>query len=156
MNTITRDTIDLDALQARAHHPQAGAMLLFCGDIRNHNESKAVVALEYEAQESMALKQIDEIVAEACRRWEAHYVEVIHRLGYMRVSESSIAITVATSHRKDCYSASRFIIDTIKHSVPIWKKEHFIDGSSQWSKGCEACGIHELNHHDSSVTLKSA
>ena len=156
MNAITRDPIDLNAMQSRAHHPQAGAMLLFCGDIRNHSEGKSVVALEYEAKESMALKQIDETVKEACRRWELHYVEVIHRLGHMRVSECSIAIAVATSHRKDCYSASRFIIDTIKHSVPIWKKEHFIDGTSEWSKGCEACNIHELDHDHSPVNLQSA
>ena len=156
MNSITRDPIDLNALQTRAHHPQAGAMILFCGNIRNHSDGKAVVALEYEAQESMALRQIDETVAEACKRWELHYVEVIHRLGYMHVAECSIAIVVATSHRKDGYSASRFIIDTIKHSVPIWKKEHFFDGFSQWSKGCEACSIHELDDHHSSVTLQSA
>lgn len=144
MNAVTRDPIDLNHLQQRAHHPKAGAMVLFCGDIRNHSEGKAVTALEYEAHESMALKQINDIIEAAQKRWELHYVEVIHRFGFMDISECSIAIAVATSHRKDAYAASRFIIDTVKHTVPIWKKEHFADGSSAWSKGCEACSVHEL------------
>ncbi len=144
MNSITRDPIDLDSLRQRSHHPKAGAMLLFCGDVRNHSEGKPVEALEYEAHQSMALKQINEIVEEAQKRWEMHFVEVVHRFGQMGISECSIAIAVATSHRKDAYPASRYIIDTVKHTVPIWKKEHFTDGSSEWSKGCEACGVHEM------------
>lgn len=147
MNSVTRNAIDLQSLQQRAHHPKAGAMLLFCGDIRNHSEGKAVTALEYEAHESMALKQINDIVQEAQRRWQLHHVEVVHRFGFMDISECSIAIAVATSHRKDAYEASRFIIDTVKHTVPIWKKEHFEDGSSAWSKGCEACSVQELQHN---------
>ncbi len=144
-NSITRDTIDIDSLRKRASHPQAGAMLLFCGDIRNHSEGKLVQALEYEAHEQMALKQIDDIVAEASQRWELHFIEVIHRLGRMEVEECSVAIAVATAHRREAYLASRYLIDTIKHTVPIWKKEHFQDGSSEWSKGCEACSVHELS-----------
>ncbi|MBF0276917.1 MAG: molybdenum cofactor biosynthesis protein MoaE [SAR324 cluster bacterium] len=144
MNSVTRDPINLDSLRQRAHHPKAGAVLLFCGDVRNHSEGKQVEALEYEAHESMALKQINDIVEEAGKRWEIHFVEVIHRFGIMKISECSIAIAVSTSHRKDAYSASRYIIDTVKHTVPIWKKEHFTDGSSEWSKGCEACSVHEM------------
>ena len=147
MNRVTREAIDLNGLQQQAHHPKAGAMVLFCGDIRNHSAGKVVTALEYEAHESMALKQINDIVEEAQRRWELHHVEVIHRFGFMDISECSIAITVATSHRKEAYAASRFIIDTVKHTVPIWKKEHFEDGSSAWSKGCEAYSVQELPHN---------
>ncbi|MBF0286656.1 MAG: molybdenum cofactor biosynthesis protein MoaE [SAR324 cluster bacterium] len=143
MNLVTRTPIDLENLRFRAHHPKAGAMLLFCGDVRNHSNGKEVIALEYEAHETMALKQIDDIVKEAQQRWELHFVEVIHRFGKMGISECSIAIAVATSHRSDAYAASRYLIDTVKHTVPIWKKECFQNGTEEWSKGCEACGVHE-------------
>ncbi len=164
MNSVTRNPIDLEDLRHRAHHPQAGAMLLFCGDVRNHSDGREVIALEYEAHEKMALKQIDDIVDEARQRWELHFVEVIHRFGKMDITDCSIAIAVATSHRSEAYAASRYIIDTVKHTVPIWKKESFQDGTAEWSKGCEACGVHEHNtepvphehtppHHQSSTSL---
>jgi molybdopterin synthase catalytic subunit len=140
-NAVTRETIDFSALRERALHPQAGAVLIFCGDIRNHSEGQPVEELEYEAHESMALRQIDHITEEASRRWPLHHVEVIHRFGRMKVMDCSIAIAVSTSHRADAYGASRFIIDTIKRSVPIWKREHFSDGTSAWSAGSEASSV---------------
>ena len=141
--SIVREEIDIEALRLRAQHSQAGAVLIFCGDIRNHSQQKQVSYLEYEAYESMALKQISQVVEEAQKKWQLHTVEVIHRLGKLAVKDCSIAIAVATSHRGDAYTASRYIIDTIKHSVPIWKKEHFVDGVSSWSKGCEAYSVIE-------------
>ncbi len=140
-NSVTRESIDLNAVRQRALHPQAGAVLLFCGDIRNHSEGQSVTELEYEAHESMALRQIDHITEEAARRWPVHHVEVIHRFGRMQIMDCSIVIAVSTSHRADAYAASRFIIDTIKRSVPIWKREHFADGSSAWSAGSEASSV---------------
>lgn len=123
--SITREPIDLTALRQRALHPQAGAVLIFCGDIRNHSDNQSVDKLEYESHESMALNQMDQVAEEASQKWPIHYVEIIHRLGIMEVMECSIAIAVSTSHRADAYEASRFIIDTVKRSVPIWKKEFF-------------------------------
>ena len=139
--SIVREVIDLEALRLRVQHPQAGAVLIFYGDIRNHSLHQKVSYLEYEAHENMALLQISKVVNEAQRKWELHSVEVIHRLGKLAVKDCSIAIAVSTSHRADAYEASRYIIDTIKHAVPIWKKEHFIDGLSEWSKGCEASSV---------------
>jgi molybdopterin synthase catalytic subunit len=124
--SIVREVIDIEALRLRTQHSQAGAVLIFCGDIRNHSQQQEVSFLEYEAHESMALKQI---------------YQVIHRLGKLAVKDCSIAIAVSTSHRGDAYEASRYIIDTIKHAVPIWKKEHFVDATSMWSKGCEASSV---------------
>ena len=129
---------------ARTKNAAAGAILLFSGDVRDHSEGRAVDFLEYETHESMAQKQIAEIIVEAKSRWELHYVEVIHRFGKMRVSDCSIGIVVASSHRKDAYAASKFIIDTVKKSVPIWKKEHFTNGKAIWVKGCEAVSVAEL------------
>ena len=141
--SIVRKKIDIEGLRLRAQHPQAGAVIIFFGDVRNHSEEQKVSLLEYEAHESMALKEISIIIDDARQRWILHSVEVIHRLGKLSVKECSIAIAVATSHRSDAFEASRYIIDTIKHSVPIWKKEHFVNGVSAWSKGCEAYSIIE-------------
>ena len=141
--SIIRDEIDLEGLRRRAQVPRAGAVLIFCGDVRNHSLEKDVSFLEYEAHERMALKQITKIIEQAQQKWEMHKVEVIHRLGKLKVTDCSIAISVSTSHRNDAYEASRYIIDTVKHSVPIWKKEHFVNGESNWSEGCEASSIIE-------------
>ena len=141
---VTREKIDLNGLLARAQNAAAGAVLLFSGDVRDHSEDWAVDFLEYETYESMAQKQIAEIVVEAKNRWELHHVEVVHRFGKMQISDCSIGIVVASSHRKDAYAASRFIIDTVKKSVPIWKKEHFTNGQAIWVKGCEAASVAEL------------
>ena len=141
--SITREPIDIMALRQRALHPQAGAVLIFCGDIRNHSDNQSVDKLEYESHESMALNQMNQVVEEASRHWPMHYVEVIHRLGTMEIMECSIAIAVSTSHRADAYEASRFIIDTVKRSVPIWKKEHFSDGQTSWIEGSEAGSVKE-------------
>ena len=139
--SLVREVIDVEALLLRAKHSQAGAVLIFCGDIRNHSQQREVSFLEYEAHESMALKQIYQVVEEAQKKWQLHRVEVIHRLGKLAVKDCSIAIAVSTSHRGDAYEASRYIIDTIKHAVPIWKKEHFVDATAMWSKGCEASSV---------------
>jgi molybdopterin synthase catalytic subunit len=148
---VTRETIDLNGLLARAKNASAGAVLLFSGDVRDHSEGRAVDFLEYETHESMAQKQVAEIVMEAKSRWDLHYVEVIHRFGKMRISDCSIGIVVASSHRKDAYEASRFIIDTVKKSVPIWKKEHFTNGQAIWVEGCEASSVSELNKNSSAT-----
>ena len=139
--SIVRENIDLEGLRHRVQHEKAGAVLIFCGDIRNHSQKNKVSFLEYEAHESMALKQISYVVKEAKRKWQLHKVEVIHRLGKLAVKDCSIAIAVSTSHRAEAYEASRYIIDTIKQTVPIWKKEYFLDGISKWSEGCEATSV---------------
>ncbi len=152
--SIVRDEIDLEGLRRRAQAPRAGAVLIFCGDVRNHSQEQDVSFLEYEAHERMALKQITKIIEQAQQKWEIHKVEVIHRLGKLKVTDCSIAISVSTSHRNDAYEASRYIIDTIKHSVPIWKKEHFVNGVSNWSEGCEASSIIENSPEPPSAVKK--
>ena len=143
--SIVRNEIDLENLRKRIQHDQAGAVLIFCGDVRNHSEKQRVSFLEYEAHESKAKKQIINVINSAKQKWELHKVEVIHRLGKLAVKDCSIAIAVSTSHRSDAYESSKYIIDTIKHSVPIWKKEHFSNGASKWSKGCEATSVIDKN-----------
>ena len=152
--SIIRDEIDLEGLRRRAQAPRAGAVLIFCGDVRNHSLEQDFSFLEYEAHERMALKQITKIIEQAQQKCEMHKVEVIHRLGKLKVTDCSIAISVSTSHRNDAYEASRYIIDTIKHSVPIWKKEHFVNGLSNWSEGCEASSIIETSTEPPSAVKK--
>tara|TARA_B100000686_G_C16261561_1_gene699524 strand:- start:38 stop:514 length:477 start_codon:yes stop_codon:yes gene_type:complete len=152
--SIVRNEIDLEGLRKRAQDPQAGAVLIFCGDVRNHSQEEDVSFLEYEAHERMALKQITKIIKKAEQKWELHKVEVIHRLGKLAITDCSIAIAVSTSHRYEAYEASRYIIDTIKHSVPIWKKEHFVNGVSNWSEGCEASSIIEITAEPPSAVKK--
>ena len=154
--SIVREEINLEDLRRRSQDPQAGAVLIFCGDVRNHNQKKEVSFLEYESNERMALKQIKKIIEHAQQKWELHKVEVIHRLGKLAVKDCSIAIAVSTSHRNDAYEASRYIIDTIKHSVPIWKKEHFVNGESNWSEGCEASSIIENSVEPPSAVTNQA
>ena len=151
--SIVREEINLEDLRRRSQDPQAGAVLIFCGDVRNHNQKKEVSFLEYEAHEKMAHKQIKKIIEHAQQKWELHQVEVIHRLGKLAVTDCSIAIAVSTSHRNEAYEASRYIIDTIKHSVPIWKKEHFVNGVSNWSEGCEASSIIENSDEPPSAII---
>ena len=155
-NSVTREAIDLEALRHRAQHPQAGAVLIFCGDIRNHSDGRSVSVLEYEAHERMALRQIDRIVEEAQQRWPLHYAEVIHRFGKLAVLDCSIATAVSSSHRSDAYESSRYIIDTIKRSVPIWKKEYFESGASAWSEGCEASSVIEASADPPPVVTREA
>ncbi|MDH5719546.1 MAG: molybdenum cofactor biosynthesis protein MoaE [Spirochaetia bacterium] len=119
------------------HHPKAGAIVLFSGESRNHNEGKAVKYLEYEAHESLANKIIDEIIESAKKKWELHDVFCMHRTGKVDICESAVVIITLSSHRDEAYAANRYIIDRLKHEAPIWKKEYFEDGSIEWSKGCE-------------------
>ena len=114
--SIVRDEIDLEGLRRRAQDPQAGAVLVFCGDVRNHSHEQDVSFLEYEAHEKMALKQITKIIDQAQQKWELHKVEVIHRLGKLEVTDCSIAIVVSTSHRNDAYEAT--VILSTQSNIP--------------------------------------
>jgi len=124
---LVRTPIDLAALQQTA--PSDGALCLFAGTVRNHNAGRDVLHLEYEAYEEMALPLMDEIAEEALRRWPIGDVRIVHRLGRMEIGDVSVAIAVASPHRKEAFEACRFAIDTLKSRVPIWKKEFFADGA---------------------------
>jgi molybdopterin synthase catalytic subunit len=124
---LVRTPIDLAALQQTA--PSDGALCLFAGAVRNHNAGRDVLYLEYEAYEEMALPLMEEIAEEALRRWPIGDVRIVHRLGRMEIGEVSVAIAVASPHRKEAFEACRFAIDTLKSRVPIWKKEFFADGA---------------------------
>lgn len=111
-----------------------GAVVVFDGIVRNHSGDRATRYLEYEAYRPMALAQMRAIVAEMHRRFAIRRVALAHRLGRLEIGESSVLIAVSAPHRSAAFEACRFAIESLKHSVPIWKKEHFADGEV-WVEG---------------------
>ena len=114
---------------------EVGAEVLFLGRVRRRSNGKAVLYLSYEAFEEMAERVLAGLTAEALRRWPLEALKVLHRLGRVEVGEIAVAIEVKSVHREEAYVASRFLIEAVKHRVPIWKKEYFEDGTSEWG-GC--------------------
>lgn len=111
-----------------------GAVVVFDGIVRNHSQGRATLHLEYEAYRPMALAQMRGIVAEMRRRFAIDRVALVHRLGRLETGESSVLIAVSAAHRAAAFDACRYAIETLKHSVPIWKKEYFADGEV-WVEG---------------------
>ncbi len=134
--SVTRSRIDVAALSQAA--PPDGALCVFTGVVRNHNDGKAVRYLEYEGYEEMVLSIFGEIAAAARTRFGVSDVKIVHRLGRMEIGETSVAVAVSSPHRKEAFEACRFAIDTLKHKAPIWKKEFYEDGSS-WLEGPGGC-----------------
>lgn len=128
---LTREPVDLPALLAAVSDPAAGAVTLFCGTVRAHSRERSVQFLEYEAYEVLAEREMRRIADEAASRWPAQGIAVVHRLGHLEIGEISVAIAVATPHRADAFAAARYIIDTLKQTVPIWKKEVWGEGE-EW------------------------
>jgi molybdopterin synthase catalytic subunit len=120
-----------EAAVAWATTPSAGAVVTFLGVVRGHSEGRAgVVGLGYEAYEGEAMRVLTEIATEARRRWPSlERVALLHRTGELALSEPSVAVVVSSPHRPEAFEAARFCIDTLKESVPIWKREHWSDGS---------------------------
>jgi molybdopterin synthase catalytic subunit len=114
--------------------PEDGAVTIFDGIVRNHSRGRTTRYLEYEAYEAMALKKMEELAAEAVTRYAVRNVAVVHRLGHLEIGESSVLIAVFSQHRGAAFDACRWLIDTLKQTVPIWKKEFFEDGAV-WAQG---------------------
>lgn len=132
--SITRERLDRDALVAAVSHPGAGGIVVFEGVVRDNARGKQVRYLEYDVYPEMAVQQIREIVAEAERRWGVERVAVAHRIGRLEIGEASVIIVVALPHRAEAFDACRYIIDTLKTTVPIWKKEVATNGE-EWVEG---------------------
>jgi MoaE-MoaD fusion protein len=131
---IIREVIEADKLVAAAKHGSDGAVVVFDGIVRDNTRGRQTLHLDYEAYEEMALKQMHELAAEARKRFSVRHVSLVHRLGRLLVGETSVLIVVASAHRAQAYEASRWLIDTLKKTVPIWKKETFVDGAV-WADG---------------------
>ena len=128
---VTRP-IDPAALLTEVASVARGASVLFVGMVRDTNEGRAVTGIEYAAYESMAARELEAIIAEAASRFDTADIVVEHRIGKLHLGEASVAIAVAHAHRAPAYDASRFLIEQLKRRVPIWKREHYADGTREW------------------------
>lgn len=132
---ITRDPIDPTAILSRVGAEEDGAVLLFLGIVRDHNDGRSVTGMEYQAYTEMAEEVLRELADEVARRWETDRIAIVHRIGSLDVGEASVAIAVSTPHRAEAYEASRYVIEEIKVRLPIWKREHYVDGERRWVPG---------------------
>ncbi len=132
MNGLTTDKIDTQALVDRVTTPAAGAVVLFVGTTREFTNGRQTASLDYECYEEMAKKKLSEIEQQARERWDIVDCAIVHRLGHVPLAEASIAIAVSSAHRAVSFEAGRWLIDTIKEEVPIWKKENWADGTTEW------------------------
>ena len=131
---ITREPLDRDALIAAVTDPGVGGIVVFEGVVRDNARGKQVRYLEYDVYPEMAIQQIRDIIAEAEKRWDIDRVAVAHRIGRLEIGEASVMIVVASPHRAEAFEACRYIIDTLKTTVPIWKKEVATNGE-EWVEG---------------------
>ena len=131
---LTREPLDRNALVAAVTHASVGGIVIFEGVVRDNARGKQVSHLEYDVYPEMAMQQIREIIVEAEKRWAVDSVAVAHRIGRLEIGEASVIIVVATPHRAEAFEACRYIIDTLKTTVPIWKKEVAVNGE-EWVEG---------------------
>lgn len=141
MIEITSGPIDPDGLRKKLFDPAAGAYCSFEGWIRNENEGQAVLRLEYEAYEPLAVTEGQKILAEATDRFSCSHAHCRHRTGLLEIGECAVWVGVSAPHRDEAFQACRYIIDQLKVRLPIWKKEHYVDGHSGWVN-CERCAEH--------------
>ncbi|WP_263384080.1 molybdenum cofactor biosynthesis protein MoaE [Granulicella arctica] len=131
---ITRDVIESARIMEEMKAGSDGAVCLFDGIVRNNTRGRQTLFLDYEAYEVMALQQMKGLAAEAIAKFGVRDVALVHRLGRLEIGESSVLIVVASAHRGAAFDACRWLIDTLKKTVPIWKKEQFVDGAV-WADG---------------------
>ena len=131
MFRVTHETIDLQELVRFVSDPEAGAIATFIGTTRNHNDGRKVIALDYDGYPEMAEKELARIGEVARKQWEISRMAIVHRLGPVQITESSVMIAVSSGHRAAAFAACRFAIEEIKRTVPIWKKEVF-EGGEVW------------------------
>ena len=128
MIEITKQTIDIKRAVESVFSPDAGGIDVFVGTVRNLTQNKPVERLEFESYEKMAIAEMKKIEQAARKQWPVLKITMIHRIGSLQVGEIPVIIAVSTAHRKDAFEACKYIIDTLKEKVPIWKKEVFEDG----------------------------
>jgi len=131
---LVREPINPRPLIEHVRAPEDGAIVTFDGFVRNQSHNRPTLYLDYEAYESMALTKMREIAADLHEKYRIHRVAVVHRLGHLEIGETSVFIAVSAPHRAAAFDACRFAIDTLKRTVPIWKKEYFADGAV-WADG---------------------
>jgi MoaE-MoaD fusion protein len=131
---LVREPIPTPSIVAAIKHPEDGATVIFEGVVRDNTRGRRTLYLDYEAYEEMARKQLEELAARSITAFQVRDVAIVHRLGRLEIGETSVLIVVASAHRAAAFDACRWLIDTLKRTVPIWKREHFEDGAV-WADG---------------------
>ncbi len=131
-SALVKSPIDVAALVNEVASHTSGATTLFVGTVRNVNDEREVSGIEYTAYDSMAEREMRRIIDEAAARFSTDFIALEHRLGYLSLGEASVAIAVSHPRRSPALDASRFIIEELKRRVPIWKREHYVDGTREW------------------------
>jgi len=129
---ISANAIEPEALKGRLAAAGAGACVCFEGWVRNHADGEPVTALEYETHAALAAKEGEKVLAEAKQRFAVERVDCVHRIGHLQVGECAVWVGVTAAHRGAAFDACRYVIDEIKHRLPIWKKEHYASGATGW------------------------
>jgi adenylyltransferase/sulfurtransferase len=137
--------IDPSALRKQLADPSCGGFVSFEGWVRNNNEGHNVTQLEYEAFVDLAVKEGTRIVNEAIQAFGVAQAACVHRVGALAIGDVAVWVGVSSGHRDEAFKACRYIIDEVKHRVPIWKKEHYVSGDSGWVN-CERCAEHADEH----------
>jgi molybdopterin synthase catalytic subunit len=132
---VTRTRIDERELAAFVAAREAGAVVVFSGVVRNHHEGRKVLRVEYVGVEQLAAAKLGEIAADTLDDQDVHRVAAVHRLGMLEVGEASVVVCASASHRDSAFRAARRLIDRIKELLPVWKHEHFEDGTAAWAPG---------------------
>jgi molybdopterin synthase catalytic subunit len=132
MIRLVDEPIETEPLLRQCRRPDAGAVVLFLGTTRQITGDRRTIALDYEAYAPMAERRLAELEAEARRRWPVIECILVHRLGRVPPAEASVAVIVSTPHRRDAFAAGKWLIDSLKRDVPIWKREQWADGSCEW------------------------
>ena len=145
---VSSDPIDTAALLAKVGSDEDGAALLFIGVVRDHAEGRKVTGMRYDVYAEMATEVLREIALEASIPLGTDRIAVAHRFGELKIGEISVGIAVSSPHRAETYEASRFVIEEIKKRLPVWKKEHYVDGVSEWVEGTipPSAGLEDSTH----------
>ena len=143
---FAHEPLDAGALRARLADRGCGGFVSFEGWVRDHNEGQVVTRLEYEAFEALGIKEGERILAEARARFGVERIACVHRLGALQLGDVAVWVGVASPHRDEAFRACRFVIDEVKHRVPVWKKEHYANGDSGWVN-CERCSAAPAHGH---------
>jgi molybdopterin synthase catalytic subunit len=142
MILITNDPLDPQATTGLVRTSSNGAVVTFLGTTRDNTGERRVLHLEYEAYRPMADKKLAEIAAEVSKKWPVQDVAIAHRLGRLEIGDISLVVAVASPHRRDAFAASQYVVDRIKQTVPIWKKE-FFEGGEVWIESPEDVALRE-------------
>jgi molybdopterin synthase catalytic subunit len=146
MFSITDKPIDPRACRLAVESPSSGGFVAFEGWVRDHNEGRGVMSLEYEAYAGLAVKEGERILEEARQRFAIEQAAAVHRVGHLAIGDLAVWVGVSAAHRDAAFAACRYVLDELKRRVPIWKCEHYADGTSQWV-GCAACADSSTSHH---------